>query len=90
MTGVQTCALPISGYNFEIEAETDDFAVGDWFQLFEKTLLAAGFSEYVVMKGCMECAFSQLRSTENMKRLYLEYIDELKGFAPPGKLPDEE
>lgn len=78
------------GYNFTIEAETDDFTVGDWFQLFEKTLLAAGFNEYVVMKGCIECAFSQWRTTENMKKLYAEYMDELEGFRPAGKLPDEE
>lgn len=78
------------GYAFKLDAETDDFSVDDWFQLFEKVLLASGFSEYVVMKGCMQLAFNQWRTTESMKKLYLEYIDELKGFAPPGKLPDEE
>ena len=78
------------GYTFKLDAETNGFSVDDWFQLFEKVLLASGFSEYVVMKGCMQLAFNSWRTTESMKKLYLEYIDELKQFAPPGKLPDEE
>ena len=78
------------GYTFNLDAETDGFSVDDWFQLFEKVLLASGFSEYVVMKGCMQLAFNSWRTTESMKKLYAEYADELKQFAPPGKLPDEE
>lgn len=87
-----SCALGQSfpGYDFKLDAETDDFSVDDWFQLFEKVLLASGFSEYVVMKGCMHLAFNSWRTTESMKKLYLEYADELKGFAPPGNLSDEE
>jgi hypothetical protein len=87
-----SCSLGESfpGYTFNLDAETDGFSVDDWFQLFEKVLLASGFSEYVVMKGCMQLAFNSWRTTESMKKLYLEYIDELEQFAPPGKLPDEE
>jgi hypothetical protein len=78
------------GYKFILETEVDDFSVTDWFKLFEKVLLSAGFSEYVVMKGCMELAFNSWRTTENMRQLYAEYADELEGFKPAGKLPDEE
>jgi hypothetical protein len=78
------------GYKFTLETEVDDFSVHDWFQLFEKTLLAAGFSEYVIMKGCMERAFNSWRTKESMRKLYAEYADDLEGFKPAGKLPDEE
>lgn len=77
-------------YTFEISADMTDMDVHEWFRIFEKVLLAAGFCEYVVMKGAYECAFSTDRPTAQMKRLYKEYSHELARLASDGNLPNVE
>lgn len=69
----------------EFTADLQDSNVHEWFRVFEKVLLAAGFSERVIMKGGAELAFNGYRDAADMRWVYDEY--DLGEF---GKLPDEE
>lgn len=80
------------GYDFSIESDMTHESVHSWYKIFEKVLASSGFSEIVIMKGAVELAFGQHRTTEMMRQIYDEYC--LEEFAPlkedDGKLPDEE
>jgi hypothetical protein len=72
------------GYEATYEADMTHQSVHSWLKIFEKVLLAQGFSSHVIQKGCMELAFNDWRSKESMQKLYDEY--DLQEFAPTDKL----
>lgn len=59
----------------EIVLESDmlDCSIHAWFTLFEKILSYSGFSEYVIMAGATQMAFSEHRREEDMKKIAQEY-----------------
>lgn len=75
--GTYALGTQYPNYVLELSSDVKDFTVHEWFKLFEKVLLASGFSEYVVMSGACELAFNEWRDTADMRKVFKEYdLDE--------------
>lgn len=69
------------GVSQSVEVDTTNLSVHEWFKVFERILLAEGFSSSTIMKGGAQLAFNEWRSKTEMQKVYDEY--DLGEFAPP-------
>jgi hypothetical protein len=63
-----------------ITFDTLDLHIDQWFKVFERVLIAQGFSEHTIASGACGLAFHESRSKEVMRKVYNEY--DLSEFHP--------
>lgn len=83
--GTYALGTEYPNYVLELSSNVEDLTVHEWFKLFEKVLLANGFSEFVVASGACALAFNEWRQIADMKKIFKEY--DLEDFV---EKPEEE
>lgn len=63
----------VCDYKFQLEVNPSDLSTKQMFNLFEKLLLAMGYSERSIMDGACSLAFNDMRDLEQMDQLVRKY-----------------